>query len=189
MPSEEEANGKKKIDAGASPAPAPPPSSSSSRPPPSQPPPAYAQAKNAYEALWKQQSDTRPLATQAPASGARTAAAASPRPEAAATGVNAAAAARSPPTPPPLKLHAFQKLVGDEAFIPASSLKILKRIGAGSFATGERVFSFFGVGIGSCSTLFFFPTSSLSLTLLSFSPHPSISLPPAHPPPIKNKNK
>ena len=139
MPSEEEANGKKKIDAGASPAPAPPPSSSSSRPPPSQPPPAYAQAKNAYEALWKQQSDTRPLATQAPASGARTAAAASPRPEAAATGVNAAAAARSPPTPPPLKLHAFQKLVGDEAFIPASSLKILKRIGAGSFATGERV--------------------------------------------------
>ena len=47
------------------PAPAPPPSA---KPPTSQPPPAYAQAKNAYEALWKQQSDTRPLATQAPAS-------------------------------------------------------------------------------------------------------------------------
>lgn len=135
MPSEE-ADGKgkeKKIDdAAAAPAaaPAPPPS----RQPSSQPPPEYAKAKNAYEALWKQQSDTRPLATQAPASGA--AAAARAAPEATGGGVNAAA--RNPAaTPAPMKLHAFQKLVGDEAFIPASSLKILKRIGAGSFATGE----------------------------------------------------
>jgi len=38
-----------------------------------------------------------------------------------------------------MQLHAFQKLVGDDAFIPASCLRILKRIGAGSFATGEQV--------------------------------------------------
>ena len=141
MPSEEaNGKGKEKTDdaagAAAPTAPPPPPSSPPSRQPSSQPPPAYAQAKHAYEALWKQQSDTRPLATQAPASGAAASAARAPSPTEA-TGVNAA---RSPaPTAPPLKLHAFQKLVGDEAFIPASSLKIIKRIGAGSFATGERV--------------------------------------------------
>lgn len=142
MPSEEaDGKGKEKIDDAAAPsAPSPPiPSTSSpARQPSSQPPPEYAMAKNAYEALWKQQSDTRPLATQAPVSGAAAARAA---PEA--TGGVSAAAARTAtqaPAPAPMKLHAFQKLVGDEAFIPASSLKILKLIGVGSFATGERFF-------------------------------------------------
>lgn len=131
----------------------------SSKPPASsKPPPAYAQAKNAYEQLWKQHSDTRPLATQAPVSRVATA---SP-PEAAAAaagGINATAP--SPATPPPLKLHAFQKLVGDEAFIPASSLKVLKRIGAGSFATGERDF-WRGADSVVRSTLLVLSTSSLS---------------------------
>jgi hypothetical protein len=111
-------------------APAPP------KPTSQQQPPAYAQAKNAYEALWKQHSDTRPLATQAPAGNA--AASSSAPPEATAVNARPPAPAATAPSAPPLKLHAFQKLVGDEAFIPESSLTILKRIGAGSFATGEQ---------------------------------------------------
>ena len=99
-------------------------------------PTSYAQAKNAYEALWKQHSDTRPLATQAPAGNA--AASSSAPPEATAVNAQPPAPAATAPSAPPLKLHAFQKLVGDEAFIPESSLMILKRIGAGSFATGEQ---------------------------------------------------
>ena len=135
MPSEE-ADGKGEamtgdavVVAGAG-APAPPKSTSQ------QQPPAYAQAKNAYEALWKQHSDTRPLATQAPAGNA--AASSSAPPEATAVNARPPAPAATAPSAPPLKLHAFQKLVGDEAFIPESSLTILKRIGAGSFATGEQ---------------------------------------------------
>ena len=111
-------------------APAPP------KPTSQQQPPAYAQAKNAYEALWKQHSDTRPMATQAPAGNA--AASSSAPPEATAVNARPPAPAATAPSAPPLKLHAFQKLVGDEAFIPESSLTILKRIGAGSFATGEQ---------------------------------------------------
>lgn len=117
-------------------APAPAPALAPTRPAPSGRPPvapaaAYAQARSAYENLWKQQSDTR---SQAPASSAANAAGATTTTgTAAATPSNASA-----PSAGPLKLHAFQKLVGDDAFIPSSSLKIIKRIGAGSFATGER---------------------------------------------------
>lgn len=170
-------------------APAPP------KPTSQQQPPAYAQAKNAYEALWKQHSDTRPLATQAPAGNA--AASSSAPPEATAVNARPPAPAATAPSAPPLKLHAFQKLVGDEAFIPESSLTILKRIGAGSFATGEqRVLMTMEDSVLRGFSLRFFPRSP-SYPSSPSSPSPSppcllyaspfFSLPPKNPNNAKKK--
>ena len=116
MPSEEANGGKegkaeKAATTDAVAAPPPPPSnppSSSSKPPiaPSSAQPAYAQAKNAYEALWKQ-------ASQAPVSSSNAAVASTSK----ATEATNGAPSSPPPPAPQLKLHAFQKLVGDDAFI------------------------------------------------------------------------
>lgn len=88
---------------------------------------AWRDRKRELEALW----------SHAPAPTTTTADAAGP-----------AATTTARPTPVPLPpapttRHDFANLVGVDAWIPPDTLKPVKRLGSGSFATGKREMSFF----------------------------------------------
>lgn len=89
---------------------------------PTPPKPDYKAAANAYAELWRQSEAPAPLGTSPP------------RPPVGAAAAKAAALDERKSMP----LPAFQRMVGDDAFIPPDRLRFLKRIGAGSFATGEK---------------------------------------------------
>jgi hypothetical protein len=76
----------------------------------------YKTAASAYAALWKDGAGPAPDAS-------------------AAVAAPAADAALAPVTSMPLP--DFQRMVGG-AYVPMSALNFIKRVGAGSFATGER---------------------------------------------------
>lgn len=90
-------------------------------PPPFSPTaPSYAATKTAYEQLWATRSGALPpvpTTTGAPAPG--------PAPA-------------RPLGPAPTTRHQFAQLVGVDAWIKPECLKPVRRLGSGSFATGEK---------------------------------------------------
>lgn len=96
---------------------------------PPKPTETYKAAATAYAELWRQSNAPAPSSGPPP-----------PLPPAAQAKAAATDELKSMPLP------AFQRMVGDDAFIPPERLRFLKRIGAGSFATGEcGVWGRFGV--------------------------------------------
>ena len=81
------------------------------------PRPSYADAKAAYEQAWATTSTGPPAPVSPP---------------------TAAAAPSSSLAPAPTTRHEFARLVGTGAWIPPECLTPVRRLGAGSFATGER---------------------------------------------------